>query len=143
MTEAIRIRGLAWKAGRDFAIQDMNLTVPTGAIYGFLGPNGAGKTSTIRLLLGMMKPYAGSIEVLGHQVPAESHRALARLGYVPERLHLYQTLTVKETIAFRRAFYPTFDDAEAERLRDRFGLRPHQVISKLSKGESTAPTAFW
>jgi ABC-2 type transport system ATP-binding protein len=136
VTEAIRIRGLAWKAGRDFAIQDMNLTVPTGAIYGFLGPNGAGKTSTIRLLLGMMKPYAGSIEVLGQQVPAHADRALARIGYVPERLHLYQTLTVAETIRFRRAFFPGFDVAEAERLRDRFGLRPHQVISKLSKGES-------
>ena len=136
MTDAIRIRGLAWKAGRDFAIQDMNLTVPRGAIYGFLGPNGAGKTSTIRLLLGMAKPYAGSIEVLGHAVPRDAHKALARIGYVPERLHLYPTLTVAESIRFRRAFYAGFDMAEADRLRRHFGLREHQLVSRLSKGES-------
>jgi len=136
VTDAIRIRGLAWKAGRDFAIQDMNLTVPRGAIYGFLGPNGAGKTSTIRLLLGMAKPYAGSIEVLGHTVPRDAHKALARIGYVPERLHLYPTLTVAESIRFRRAFYAGFDMAEAERLRRHFGLREHQLVSRLSKGES-------
>lgn len=136
MTDAIRIRGLAWKAGRDFAIKDLDLTVPPGAIYGFLGPNGAGKTTTIRLLLGMMEAERGTIDVLGHPVPRESHRALARIGYVPERLHLYGTLTVAEHIRFRQAFYPTFDTAEAERLRERFGLRAHQLVSKLSKGES-------
>jgi ABC-2 type transport system ATP-binding protein len=136
VTDAIRIRGLGWKAGRDFAIQDLNLTVPTGAIYGFLGPNGSGKTTTIRLLLGMLEPDAGSIEVLGHQVPREAHRALARIGYVPERLHLYQSLTVAENIRFRRAFHPQFDATEAERLRAHFGLRPDQPVSRLSKGES-------
>ncbi len=136
MTDAIRIRGLTWKAGTDFALRDLDLTVPTGAIYGFLGPNGSGKTSTIRLLLGMQQAERGSIDVLGHQVPRDAHLALARIGYVPERLHLYQTLTVGENIRFRRAFYPTFDDAESTRLLKHFGLREHQLLSKLSKGES-------
>ena len=48
--------GLNWKPGKSFAIQDLDLTVPEGAIYGFLGPNGSGKTSTVRLLMGMAKP---------------------------------------------------------------------------------------
>lgn len=136
MTDAIRIRDLTWRAGRDFALRDLSMTVPAGAIYGFLGPNGSGKTSTIRLLLGMLPPDSGSIEVLGHAVPRNAHQALARIGYVPERLHLYPTLTVAETIRFRRAFFPTFDDAEAERLRGHFNLRPDQQVSRLSKGES-------
>ena len=59
MTDAIRIRDLTWRAGRDFAIRDLSMRVPTGAIYGFLGPNGSGKTSTIRLLLGMHAPDDG------------------------------------------------------------------------------------
>jgi ABC-2 type transport system ATP-binding protein len=69
VTDAIRIRDLAWRAGREFAIRDLSMTVPTGAIYGFLGPNGSGKTTTIRLMLGMMPPADGSIEVLSHAIP--------------------------------------------------------------------------
>ena len=75
MTDAIRIRDLTWRAGRDFALRDLSMTVPAGAIYGFLGPNGSGKTSTIRLLLGMLPPDSGSIEVLGHAVPRNARRA--------------------------------------------------------------------
>jgi ABC-2 type transport system ATP-binding protein len=110
--------------------------VPTGAIYGFLGPNGSGKTTTMRLLLGMLPPDAGTITVLGEPIPSRAHIALARIGYVPERLHLWGRLTVEESIAFHRAFHQRFDDAEAARLLKRFGLRPQQKISQLSKGES-------
>lgn len=136
MSDAIKIRDLAWRAGKEFAIRDLSMTVPNGAIYGFLGPNGSGKTTTIRLMLGMLPPADGVIEVLGHAIPRFAHRALARIGYVPERLHLYSRLTVDESIAYHRAFYPTFDVAEAERLRRRFGLREDQKVSQLSKGEA-------
>lgn len=136
MTDAIKIRNLAWRAGREFAIRDLAMTVPAGAIYGFLGPNGSGKTTTIRLMLGMLPPEDGTIEVLGHSVPRFAHRALANVGYVPERLHLYQGLTVDESIKYHRAFFPSFDDAEAERLRKRFGLREDQLVQRLSKGEA-------
>lgn len=136
MSDAIRIRDLAWRAGKGFAIRDLSMTVPTGAIYGFLGPNGSGKTTTIRLMLGMLPPADGTIEVLSHSIPRFAHRALARVGFVPERLHLYSRLTVDESIRFHRAFYPQFDDAEAERLRRRFGLREDQFVARLSKGEA-------
>lgn len=136
MTDAIRLRDLSWRAGKEFALRAMSMTVPTGAIYGFLGPNGSGKTTTIRLMLGMMPPEHGTIEVLGHAVPTYAHRALAKVGYVPERLHLYGRMTVEEQIRFHRAFFPSFDLAEAERLRRRFGLREDQRIARLSKGES-------
>ncbi len=136
MTDAIRIRDLAWRAGKEFALRDLSMTVPTGAIYGFLGPNGSGKTTTIRLLLGMLEAEHGSIEVLGHAIPKYAHRALAKVGYVPERLHLYSRLTVDEQIRFHHAFFPSFDVAESERLRRRFGLREDQKIGALSKGES-------
>jgi ABC-2 type transport system ATP-binding protein len=133
---AVSIRNLAWHAGKAFAIEDLSMTVPHGAIYGFLGPNGSGKTTTIRLMLGMLPPAAGTIEVLGQPMPRAAHLALARIGYVPERLHLYGRLTVRESIAYHRSFYATFDDAEAERLRKRFGLRSEQKVAQLSKGES-------
>ncbi len=136
MTDAIRIRDLTWRAGKEFALRDLSMTVPTGAIYGFLGPNGSGKTTTIRLMLGMLAPEHGTIDVLGHAMPKFAHRALAKIGYVPEVVHLYSRLTVDEAMRFHKAFFATFDDAEADRLRRRFGLREDQRIGALSKGES-------
>lgn len=136
MSHAISIRNLDWRAGKAFAIKNLTMQVPTGAIYGFLGPNGSGKTSTIRLLLGMLPPDAGTITVLGESVPKQAHVALARIGYVPERLHLYGRLTVDESIAYHRVFYPTFDATEAARLRERFALQPDQKVAQLSKGQA-------
>jgi len=136
MSPAIALRNVAYRPGKDFAIRDLSMSVPTGAIYGFLGPNGSGKTTTIKLLLGMQVPEDGTIEVLGHQIPKAAPRALARIGYVPERLHLYASLTVDEIMRFHKAFYATWDAARAEQLRRQFNLRHEQLVSRLSKGES-------
>jgi len=136
MTHAISIDGLAYRAGRHFAIRDLRMHVPNGSVYGFLGPNGSGKTTTIRLLLGMLPPADGTIAVLGHDVPRGAHQALARIGYVPERLHLYPMLTIEETMRHHASFYPRWDRAEAERLRRAFELRAEQRVGRLSKGEA-------
>ena len=69
MSNAIETRGLQYRAGSDFSISDVSLNVPAGALYGFLGPNGCGKTTTIRLLLGLLRPSGGSITVLGNTIP--------------------------------------------------------------------------
>ncbi|MEA3247953.1 MAG: ABC transporter ATP-binding protein [Gemmatimonadota bacterium] len=136
MSDAILTRNLAYRAGKEFAIRDLAMTVKAGSIYGFLGPNGSGKTTVIRLLLGMLPAGDGTITVLGHDIPAGVHHALARTGYVPERLHLYPTLTVAETVRYTAAFYPDWDHARAEDLRRQFGLRAEQPVERLSKGEA-------
>jgi len=104
MTHAITIDDLSCRAGQHFAIRDLRMRVPNGSVYGFLGPNGSGKTTTLRLLLGMLPPADGTITVLGHEIPRGAHRALARIGYVPERLHLYPMLTVAETMRHHASF---------------------------------------
>lgn len=136
MSHAIAIDALSYRAGQHFAIRDLRMRVPNGAVYGFLGPNGSGKTTTIRLLLGMLPPADGSITLLGHDVPRHTHHALGRIGYVPERLHLYPMLTVAETMRYHATFYPRWDAAEAERLRRAFELREEQRVGRLSKGEA-------
>ena len=136
MTDAIIARNVTYRAGREFAIRDLAMTVPTGSVYGFLGPNGSGKTTTLRLLLGMLPAAEGSIDVLGHDVPRGVHRALAKIGYVPERSHLYPQLTVEETIRYHAAFYPDWSDSRAEELRRSFALRAEQGVDRLSKGET-------
>jgi ABC-2 type transport system ATP-binding protein len=135
MTNAIELRGLQWRPESTFAIQGLDLTVPAGSVYGFLGPNGSGKTSTIRLFMGMAKPGAGEMRVLGGRVPAEMPRILARTGYVPEKPHIHPGLTVTEAIRFHGAFYPTWDGPWAEGLRRAFRLHPDARFSRLSKGE--------
>jgi ABC-2 type transport system ATP-binding protein len=135
MSNAVEIHELDYRAGKSFAIQDLDLTVPTGSIYGFLGPNGSGKTTTIRLLLGLLRARAGTIQVLGEPMPLAAPAVLARVGFVPEQPHLDATLTVCETMRFREAFYPTWDGDWARRLLQTFDLDPHQPFGKLSKGQ--------
>lgn len=132
---AIRTDGLTWKAGKNFTLDHVDLRVPSGAIYGFLGPNGSGKTSTIRALLGLLGPVAGKVTVLGHDVPTELPRMLARVGYVPERPHLYQHFTVGQAIEYHAAFHAKWDAEWAEHQRQRFGLALDRALQQLSKGE--------
>jgi len=132
---AIRTDGLSWRTGKGFALDGVDLRVPTGAVYGFLGPNGAGKTTTIRALLGLLGPTDGKVAILGHDVPAELPRALARTGYVPERPHLYHHFTVAQAIEYHGAFHAGWDAAWAEAQRMRFNLAVDRKIERLSKGE--------
>jgi ABC-2 type transport system ATP-binding protein len=136
MTNAIETHGLCYRAGKSFAIDDLSIAVPSGSIYGFLGPNGSGKTTTIRLLLGLLRPKSGSIAVLGGAMPGDSARVLARVGYVPERPHLYPTLTVEEALRYHSAFYPAWDWTWANELAASFLLQRERTIGSLSKGET-------
>ncbi|HEV8264680.1 MAG TPA: ABC transporter ATP-binding protein [Gemmatimonadales bacterium] len=135
MSHAIEVRELHYRAGKTFEIRDFALSVPTGSLYGFLGPNGSGKTTTIRLLLGLLRPLGGRIAVLGGEVPRDIPRILARTGYVPEQPHLYPTVTVAEAMRFHAAFYTTWDWPWADDLTRQFQLDRDSRLGQLSKGE--------
>ena len=135
MTNAIEIHNLRYRAGKAFEIRDLELHVPHGAIYGFLGPNGSGKTTTMRLMLGLLRPLAGRITVLGDEIPRDVAHILGRVGFVPEQPHLDPILTVRETLAFHAAFYSTWDWSWAERLLRQFDLQDRQPFGRLSKGQ--------
>jgi ABC-2 type transport system ATP-binding protein len=136
MRNAIELTGLCWKAGRSFELTDVSLRVPAGSIYGFLGPNGCGKTTTIRLIMGMMKKQAGEIRVLDGLVPKDMPTILARVGYVPERPHVYPGLTVGEVLRYHASFFTLWDAGWAKVLLDRLGLDPARKVARMSKGES-------
>ena len=136
MNSAIELTDVGWKAGKSFALRDLSLCVPTGAIYGFLGPNGSGKTTTIRMLMGMMKPDHGEVRVLGLDVPKDMPRILSRVGYVPERPHVYPALTVAEQVKYHASFFKLWDEGWARELTDRLGLDPERKIARMSKGET-------
>ncbi len=136
MNNAIEMRDVLYQAGKSFEIRDLTLNVPTGSLYGFLGPNGAGKTTTIRLLLGMLRAKQGSITVLGRSIPQDAPRVLMYTGYVPERPHLYPSLTIDQALRYHAAFYPSWDWDKAGTMLRQFELDGDRSIARLSKGEA-------
>jgi len=135
MSHAIETTDLVYRAGKSFALDKVCLKVPSGAMYGFLGPNGSGKTTTIRLLLGLLRPASGAVRVLDTVMPFDAPRVLARIGYVPERPHLYPQLTLAEAMRFHAAFYAKWDWRWAGELQEMFALDDAARLSRLSKGE--------
>ncbi len=133
---AIELKDVCYRAGPSFEIRDLTLNVPYGSIYGFLGPNGSGKTTTIRLFTGMHQATSGEISLLGRPIPKSAPQAMARTGYVPETPHLYEALTVAESIRYHASFFPTWDDEWAGELLGRMALDPDQRVGRLSKGET-------
>ncbi|MBN8863526.1 MAG: ABC transporter ATP-binding protein [Sphingobacteriales bacterium] len=86
-------------------LQQVNLVVPKGSIYGFLGPNGAGKTTTLRLLLGLLKNQQGSLEIFGQKFPGQRLDILSRIGSLIEQPSLYGHLTATENLEIYRRIY--------------------------------------
>jgi ABC-2 type transport system ATP-binding protein len=95
---AVETTGLTKRFGERVAIDQVDLRVPRGSAFGFLGPNGAGKTTMIRMLLGLTHASAGSMSVLGHPVPAERARALARVGAIVEEPRFHPHLSGRENL---------------------------------------------
>lgn len=136
---AIETADLRKQYDRTEAIRGLNLQVPAGSIFGFLGTNGAGKTTTIKILMGMAKPTAGRVRVLGLPADAEESSVAIRrrTGFVSEEKELYDYMTVEEIVRFTAAFYPRWR-AELERRYIRlFDLPPDRKVRTLSRGMRT------
>lgn len=97
---AIVAKDLTKTFGNFIAVNHVSFAVPRGSIFGFLGPNGSGKTTTIRMLLGLLKPSSGVAEVLGMDIGRHPERVRPRLGYMSQRFSLYNDLTVIENLHF-------------------------------------------
>ncbi|HEX3875560.1 MAG TPA: ABC transporter ATP-binding protein [Bryobacteraceae bacterium] len=134
MNAPIRTVNLSKTFRRKHAVSQLNLEVPAGSIYGLIGPNGAGKTTTIKLLMNIVRPSAGSAEVLGidsrHLAPAQ----FARIGYVSENQELPGEMTVDYFLRYLKPFYPAWDDALAAELVRQFDLPRDRRLRHLSRG---------
>lgn len=96
----IEVEGLTKRFGDLTAVDDFSMRVPKGAIYGFLGPNGSGKTTTIRLMVGLLRPDAGTGKALGYDIETEAREIKQRIGYMTQHFSLYSDLTVRENLDF-------------------------------------------
>jgi ABC-2 type transport system ATP-binding protein len=113
---AIEARGLTRRFGPVVAVDNAELSIPRGRIYGFLGPNGSGKSTTIRMLCGLLRPTSGSIRVLGLDIPRQSESLRTLIGYMTQRFSLWEDLSGRENLAFMANIYTLSPAHAAQRI---------------------------
>lgn len=118
------------------AVDHISFGVNTGEVVGYLGPNGSGKTTTIRMLLGLLRPSEGEATVLGYDIVRQAERVRERVGYMSQKFALYYDLTVEENLAFYAGVYGVKDRTRLEEVLDLIGLRSLEAerVSDLSTG---------
>jgi len=99
-SSALSLRGLSKAFGSTTAVDRLDLEVPRGSFFGFVGPNGAGKTTTLSMATGLLRPDAGTAEVLGHDVWSDSVRAKRLVGVLPDGLRLFDRLTGLQLVCY-------------------------------------------
>ena len=131
---AIAIDGLTKHFGEVVAVDDLDLRVERGEIFGFLGPNGAGKSTTIDILLDFVRPTSGSVTVLGHDAQREAKAVRRRTGVLPDGFHLYDRLSARGHLEFVAEMKGVEEDPEAVLDRVGIGDVPDRRAGGFSKG---------
>jgi ABC-2 type transport system ATP-binding protein len=133
MEKMLEANGLR-KEYRTVTLDGGSLEIPKGTILGLIGPNGSGKTTTIRMLMKMTRPDAGSIRMFGLGLDAHEKEIKNRIGYVGEQQFYYENKKVSWTGDFVSQYFEKWDGAMFDSLLKEFGLDPSQKVGKLSKG---------
>jgi ABC-2 type transport system ATP-binding protein len=131
----IEVAGLTRRFGPKVALDGVRLSVPRGVVFGLVGVNGAGKTTLIKHVLGLLKAQVGSVRVFGRDPAADPAGVLVRVGYLSEEPDLPGWMRIGELLRYTQAFYPTWDPAFAEELRQSFALDLAAKVKHLSKGQ--------
>lgn len=139
MSAMIHIEHLSKRFGRRTAIDDVNMTIEQGEVFGLVGPNGAGKTTTMRMLVTLLQPDRGEIRVAGHSVRTNPHEVRRLLGYMPDTFGVYGDMTVWEYLDFFGACYKIDPAKRAALIKDLLelvdlGHRRGDMVDSLSTG---------
>jgi ABC-2 type transport system ATP-binding protein len=119
----IETHNLGKQYGDVLALEDLNLTVPQNAIFGFLGPNGAGKTTAMKLLLGLIRPSNGGGKIFGRDIVQDNLAIRTRIGYLPQQPTFYKEMTARETLRFTASFFYSGPRAHTEeRIKEMLNL---------------------
>jgi ABC-2 type transport system ATP-binding protein len=132
----IQVEHLTRRFGGFVAVDDISFSVMAGEIVGYLGPNGCGKTTTIRMLLGLLKPTSGSARVLGFDAFEETEEVRSRCGYMSQKFALYDDLTVLQNLEFYAGVYGVKKGESISKTLDLVGLQDHRpaLTRSLSAG---------
>jgi ABC-2 type transport system ATP-binding protein len=134
MSPAVRTLDLSKQFRGVITLDDLNLEVPVGSIFGLVGPNGAGKTTTVKILMNILQPTSGRAEVLGVDSRRLGPAVFANIGYVSENQEMPDWMSVDDLLAYLRPFYPTWDEPLARQMVRQFGLPGDRKLRHLSRG---------
>ena len=131
---AIEIKNLTKVYGKSRGIQDINISVKEGEIYGFIGPNGAGKSTTIKTLLNFIYSTSGEALIFGMDSVKESEKIKEYIGYVPSEVRYYDDVKVKDIIKYAQSFYPKSNKEYVDRICNELELDMNKKMGELSLG---------
>ena len=139
MEYVVTTQGLTRRFGDFTAVDQLNINIAAGEIYGFLGPNGSGKSTTIRMLCGILEPSAGSGRVLGYDLASEAEKIKPHIGYMSQKFSLYDDLTVYENLDFYAGIYSIPYGVRRQRIGEMIELaslsgREKELVAHLSVG---------
>jgi ABC-2 type transport system ATP-binding protein len=132
---ALRTTRLGKRYGPLWGLRDCTLSIPPGAIVGLVGPNGAGKTTLLEMIIGLLTPTDGQIEVFGHAAHANAAESLARVGYVAQNHPLYPDFTVADMLHLGQAMNPNWDMGMARARMEALDIPLKRKIKTLSGGQ--------
>jgi len=127
-TSAIWTKNLTRCFGDFVAVDSVTFEVQPGEIVGYLGPNGCGKTTTIRMLLGLLRPTRGEAQVLGYDIARQSEEVRAHCGYMSQKFAIYDDLSVRENLQFYGGVYGIHDQSAIQGTIDQVGLTGHEQV---------------
>lgn len=133
---ALSVSGLAKTYG-DFKLRDVSFELPMGHVMGLVGPNGAGKTTVIKLIMNLINPEAGTIEILGLDHREHEAEAKARVGFVYDVMPFYDDVSLRDTKRAVAPFYPRWNEGLFQKLASNFELPMKKKVKKLSQGMRT------
>jgi ABC-2 type transport system ATP-binding protein len=136
MGDVVVIEGVRRRFRRTIALDNVSLTVPSGGVLGLVGENGAGKTTLIKHILGLLRAQQGTVRVFGMDPVRYPEQVLSRIGYLSENRDLPGWMRVHELMRYTKAFYPNWDPAYADELREMFQLDPSAKLGTLSQGQT-------
>jgi len=135
----IELTGLTKRYTDLVAVNDLNIIVPKGEIFGFIGPNGAGKTTTINMMGGIIIPTSGSVTICGIRMEEHPEKAKRKIGFIPDRPYLYEKLTAMEFLEFTSDLYGVNENdflARSQEQLEMFSLSEwsNELIESYSHG---------
>jgi len=131
----IETHGLTRYFGQKCAVDQLDLAVPRGSVFGFLGRNGSGKTTTIRMLMGLLEPTRGGATVLGYDATRLPPAARGRIGYMAEGHQVYSWMSVRQAMRFQQAAFPKWNGKVFWAVADYFSLDRQAKVRDLSRGQ--------
>ena len=118
----IELKDLTKRYSDIMAVDNINLFIPKGEIFGFIGPNGAGKTTTINMMGGILAPTSGTVAICGINMEENPEKAKSKIGFIPDRPYLYEKLTGMEFLRFTADLYGVDEDAFPRKAREKLEM---------------------